>query len=429
MPTSQNKLVAVFDKNDTANLEKSELTIPSNGTLLNELTDAGFFNIFDYRVKLAIEQRTDVFGIYLVSVKSDIPHFVNSNGANILYEIPDYVIRDARNKKIVIVIDNQAEGRDLRYSDFDGFLEIHQSMRHLKLPPFSVLLINGDMMVPEQYEQWQQEHNTEPVFNHICFLAWTYIFKKSPPLEYPLVLDALKNDSKDFNSLNRTARPHRLAHLYTLIKNNILEKGLVSGHWTNNLTNLEDTLLTQPQLIDVTREEFTQTLWDNLPVEADGPWLVDDPDSSDKHIFNHDIYKNSLVSVVTESHFVEKDMFLTEKIFKPIVAGHPFILLGSWRMLEALRRLGYRTDFDMFDDSYDNIFSNSDRFAAVHDQLIKWVSFSRDEKEKSIHKSMDAIIHNQELFKKSNHVKDGYKALYSAIQYTNEHNKPFKQQF
>jgi hypothetical protein len=430
----QYKLVAVFDSKDTANLTGSKLTFSENGTLINELKAAGFFNIFNHKIKQAIEQHADLFGIYVVSVKADIPHFLDSKGPNILYEIPKSIIKDAQNKKIVIVIDNQSEGRDLKYSNFDGFLEMHLTMRNLKLPPFSVLLINGDMMVPEQYEQWLQEHNADPMFNHICLLAWTYIFRKSPIPEYPLILDALKNDSKDYNSLNRTTRDHRLAHLYTLIKHNILKNGLVSGNWTNNLNQPKDTLLHRSRVINVTREELTHTLWENLPVEADGLWLEADPDSSDKHIFNYDIYKNSLVSVVTETHFIEKDTFFTEKIFKPIAAGHPFILLGSWRMLEALRKLGYRTDFDMFDDSYDSIISNSSRFAEVHEHLIKWVSLSRDEKEKSIQRSMDVIIHNQELFRKTDYIKNGYKSLYSAIEYTqqtrnNENNKPFKQQF
>jgi hypothetical protein len=430
----QNKLVAVFDSNFTANLAGSKLTFSENGTLVNELKAVGFFNIFNHEIKKAIDQHADLFGIYIVTVKADIPHFLDSKGPNILYEIPKNIIEDAQNKKIVIVIDNQSEGRNLKYSNFDGFLEMHLTMRNLKLPPFSVLLINGDMMVPEQYEQWLQEHNADPMFNHICLLAWTYIFRKSPIPEYPLILDALKNDSKDYNSLNRTTRDHRSAHLYSLIKHNILKRGLVSGNWTNNLNQPKDTLLQKSRIINVTREELTHTLWGNLPVEADGPWLEADPDSSDKHIFNYDIYKNSLVSVVTETHFIEKDTFFTEKIFKPIAAGHPFILLGSWRMLEALRKLGYRTDFDMFDDSYDNIISNSNRFAEVHEQIIRWISLSRDEKEKSVHKSMDTIIHNQELFRKTDYIKNGYQSLYSAIEYTqqtrnNENNKPFKQQF
>jgi len=194
--------------------------------------------------------------------------------------------------------------------------------------------------------------------------------------------------------------------------------------------------LDHPILVTADYDSFVQTLQNNLPVEADGPWIEANPDDSDKHIFNHDIYKNSLVTVVTETHFVERDVFLTEKIFKPIAAGHPFILLGSWRTLEILRKLGYRTDFDMFDDSYDAIISNSERFDAVHSQLCKWVSLPRDEKEQSILRSMDAIIHNQELFRKKDYVSESYKSLHLAIEYIQQHRndghafyKPFKQQF
>jgi hypothetical protein len=224
--------------------------------------------------------------------------------------------------------------------------------------------------------------------------------------------------------------------LYHLVTNNLLKHGLVSGHWCRDPVATPAELQYRPLFTDVQKETYSKALWDNLPVEADGPWIEGNPDDSDQHIFNHNIYKNSLVTVVTERHFVDRGVFLTEKIFKPIAAGHPFILLGSYKMLETLRKFGYRTDFDMFDDSYDNISSNTDRFAAVHEQLLRWTSLSRAQQEDSVRKSMDAIIHNQELFRKKDYVTESYKALHKLVtdirhakEANYESNKPFKQQF
>jgi hypothetical protein len=439
----ENQLFALFDDDNAANLGNKfpGMTIADHKSLRDNLIKAGFVNIVTDNYSVLFDR--NLFGIYVVSVSEDAPNFLGGYDRyrNVLYEIPINVIEAAKNQKLVIVIDNQSEGRALNYADFDGFKEIHSAMTTLELPRSSVVLINGDALFHETYEQWRQENWKNIYLQHVYFAVWTWIFNKpfgKPDRipDHPLILDALKTNSKDFNSLNRSARPHRVEHLYFLAKNNILDKGIVSGHWNNSgITDITEPLH-QPRLLDIDRDEFTKVLSNVLPIEADGPWLQANPDDSDQHIFNHDIYKNSLVTVVTETHFISRGAFLTEKIFKPIVAGHPFILLGSWRTLEVLRKLGYRTDFDMFDDSYDKIISNKDRFDEVNRQLLRWVSLSPTEKEQSILKSMDAIIHNQTLFKTKDYTTDAYKNLYAAVEFIRQEskeyygiNKSFKQQF
>ena len=440
----EGKLFAVFDSplETAANLHNcSPVTFDNNGSLRNYLKAAGFVNIFTKHYAPLLASK-DLFGIYVISVRSEAPSFLGGySHRNIFYDVPKNVIEAARANKLIIVIDNQSEGESLNFGHFDGFKAIHTAMAELALPQFSVLLINGDAMLYEKYEQWRHEHWVSPMFHHVCFTVWTWIFHASsngqPRIPAtPLILDALKNNSKSFNSLNRSPRPHRLEHLYYLITNDLLKQGLVSGHWCRDTSASPAELQYRPLLTDVQKETYSKTLWDNLPVEADGPWIEDNPDDSDQHIFNHNIYKNSLVTVVTERHFVDRGVFLTEKIFKPIAAGHPFILIGSYKMLETLRKFGYRTDFDMFDDSYDNISSNTDRLAAVHEQLLRWTSLTREQQEASVRRSMDAIIHNQELFRKKDYVTESYNSLHKVITYIKESkaanyepNTPFKQQF
>jgi hypothetical protein len=52
-------------------------------------------------------------------------------------------------------------------------------------------------------------------------------------------------------------------------------------------------------------------------------------------------YQSSLISVVTETNFKNNDIFNTEKIFKPMIHRHPFILVGSYKTLEYLKEMGY----------------------------------------------------------------------------------------
>jgi len=62
---------------------------------------------------------------------------------------------------------------------------------------------------------------------------------------------------------------------------------------------------------------------------------------------------NSLVHVVTETVYRGRKNHLTEKSFKPIVMQQPFILQSCKGSLEYLRRYGFRTFGDFWDESYD----------------------------------------------------------------------------
>jgi hypothetical protein len=79
--------------------------------------------------------------------------------------------------------------------------------------------------------------------------------------------------------------------------------------------------------------------------------------------------QKAFVNLVTETVFYENRVHLTEKIFKPIVAKMPFLLLAGAGNLAYLRRYGFKTFGDYWDEGYDSIQNNADRFAAVVDAL------------------------------------------------------------
>jgi len=412
------KIKAYFDYEGNANLyQLSEiagqrwLTFDFHN-IKDPLAEAGF----DITYRTSIEM---TFGIYLVSVRNYCNWWsgaVNPGPLrHILYEIPLSVIHAARKGNVVIVIDNQSEGMSLNFGGFEGFKKMHEVMHNLQLPANSVLIVNGDFDFKRTYQQWCFDNNEEEKLSHVPFLTWTWILHGRVP-ERPLVLDAIENtESKSFNSLNRTPKFHRIEHLYYLLENNLVKDGIVSGHY---LDRYNDTKLIPPKpvFVEADYEHYTKVIHDNLPLDADGPWIEANPDDSDEHIFNLSLYKNSLLSVVTESAYVDSSKFITEKIFKPIAAGHPFLAIGQPRLLESLKELGYKTEFAMIDSFYDNIPNHKMRFNIAHRQLLKWVNTPRDEKVELIKQSMDAIEHNQNIFRNRDHVKESYKELYKTVE-------------
>jgi hypothetical protein len=61
----------------------------------------------------------------------------------------------------------------------------------------------------------------------------------------------------------------------------------------------------------------------------------------------------------------------SEKEAKPIVAQRPFIIFGAWRQLEAFRSLGFKTFFEVIDESYDLIEDKTKRWHRALDSMLE----------------------------------------------------------
>lgn len=73
--------------------------------------------------------------------------------------------------------------------------------------------------------------------------------------------------------------------------------------------------------------------------------------------------------LVQETAFQTKKKHLTEKIFKPIIAGKPFILAGAAGNLEYLKRYKFKTFSALVDESYDNIKDDKSRCFAIKNTI------------------------------------------------------------
>ena len=78
-----------------------------------------------------------------------------------------------------------------------------------------------------------------------------------------------------------------------------------------------------------------------------------------------DFYARVNYITVSETLCVENKKHLTEKIFKPIAAGKPFILAGGVNNLEYLRSYGFKTFGDIWNENYDNIHDPKERLDAL----------------------------------------------------------------
>jgi hypothetical protein len=86
----------------------------------------------------------------------------------------------------------------------------------------------------------------------------------------------------------------------------------------------------------------------------------------------------SLLYLVTETVATGRRHHLTEKTFKPIALGMPFIIVGTQGSLKYLRSYGFKTFDDLWDESYDDEPDDHKRIEKIAEVLKLLESLGED---------------------------------------------------
>jgi hypothetical protein len=79
-------------------------------------------------------------------------------------------------------------------------------------------------------------------------------------------------------------------------------------------------------------------------------------------LLNPKLYVDTYFSVITETHCYETIYpFITEKTCKPLLMGHPFLILSTPNFYKHLKNLGYITFENLIDEGFDEILDNKKR--------------------------------------------------------------------
>lgn len=94
---------------------------------------------------------------------------------------------------------------------------------------------------------------------------------------------------------------------------------------------------------------------------------------------NHDFrfkagfYQKIGVDIVVETALDYPYAFITEKTYRPISHGRPFIIVGPFGTLEFLKSLGFMTFSSIIDESYDTLSDAEERFYRVCQSVKEFV--------------------------------------------------------
>jgi uncharacterized ubiquitin-like protein YukD len=172
------------------------------------------------------------------------------------------------------------------------------------------------------FYMWRKHHNNNFVFDH-------------------------SHKPFDFLYLNKEARSHR-QRLLKALPSTVLDKSLYSN-WPHK----------------------------KLDQQYELPWAKDYPQRGlDQDLYELP-YNHTKFSLVSETNDSANEVFVTEKIWKPIIAQQPFVVHGNHLYLQKLREIGFKTFGQYFDESYDLELDPDQRIQKIvalceHLQTINW---------------------------------------------------------
>ena len=143
-----------------------------------------------------------------------------------------------------------------------------------------------------------------------------------------------------------------------------------------------------PNMIDVFEQAGLPL---NFPGETDHPmhscWLSLFDESAE-----------SLAYGVTETVFEGRRHHLTEKTFKPICLGMPFVLASTAGSLEYLRDYGFKTFDTLWDESYDLELDDQWRMYKIAQVLKNLDDMSNQQRQELFEHAIPIVKHNYDHF-------------------------------
>lgn len=201
----------------------------------------------------------------------------------------------------------------------------------------------------------------------------------------------------EFTALNRTHKWWRATVMSDLHHQGVLDHSLWSYNTAaNDWDRPEDNPIEK-------RPDSATTLQDFL---AQGPYHCDGTNAvlhNDHRHINTDLYSKSYCHLVIETLFdVDQSggTFLTEKTFKCLKFGQPFVIVGPVGSVAVLRRSGYRVFDHVIDHGYDTITDNTARWLAVRQCILH---IQQQDMHAWYLQCLPDVLHNQWLFNTKSH--------------------------
>jgi hypothetical protein len=214
----------------------------------------------------------------------------------------------------------------------------------------------------------------------------------------PEIKNSIAPDKK-FLCLNRRMFHHKYKVIEELFNRGLLEDTRFS--WVDNKSekNLSNKNLISHLGIDVN---------DFKSIQLEGDVMYGkDLSRKDEHLYtiNPDWYYKSRVNIITETILEGQEVHITEKTWKAIYLGIPFVIYASKNHLKTLREMGFKTFNTLINEDYDSM---------AGDVKLKQIIDSAEELAGIYNKPevLEICKFNQKIYYDRNHRRSIYKKTF-----------------
>lgn len=225
------------------------------------------------------------------------------------------------------------------------------------------------------------------------YYDWYYFFHGFAALDWYrdfqyLTPGSFNNFDKVFicyNHLTSNLRSYRLHLVSNLIAQGLNKHGLISlfhNGWENTIVDPNNPLDNRAR---VTIYNVLKNIKDPLTIDTNIPT------GALSASINLEDSTSALFHIVTETIYFDPKLHLTEKIFKPIVAKRPFILVAAPGNLAYLKSYGFRTFDYWIDESYDLETDHYIRIEKITAEIARLCAMDPAEL-KQMHQEMQTVL-------------------------------------
>ena len=243
-------------------------------------------------------------------------------------------------------------------------------------------------------------------------------------------IDELKIRNHHGLNYNRRPHPHRVYILTKLISLNILDK--ISYSWggihmtlpedwyeTTDVTLKDQAMQERTQkFMDNKQEELWNTVESNRIIGGERDWeslttLVNMqpksfPDEDLKinkaDSLNFDHVRDVYFQIVSETFALhnDPDCFLSEKAYKPLACGMPFVIWGPRNSVLTLAKQGYHTFEDWINHDYDGIEDSASRMGRLVEEIERLCAIPPEEWSIMLKEMLPKLIDNAMMIRNLN---------------------------
>lgn len=266
---------------------------------------------------------------------------------------------------------------------------IYRAIKGTHIRPSQIFYFSCALDSDKLFDDYSKLNMPAEKINLYSCITWECVLVRA---SRQFVVDyKIKPKKKNFLCFNRILREHRLALFSLLASHGLLDQCFYSfftdAYYTEGasgkLNNLSKYLSTGTyKKIAESYNSHKHLLPLKLNIES----------SENRNTIKADdleLFDESYLSIVTETFFFPQkhprgmvdfnSVFFSEKIYKPILMKHPFILVSRPDSLRYLRKLGYKTFEPFINETYDTIADDELRLLAIVTELERLNKFTDDQ--------------------------------------------------